>query len=106
METFKNTYKTCKEILSLIPDTRDDMMLLVRYVHISQMKSKSIAKPNYFDALFDGKLSSIKTIDRTWRKVQEDIPSLRGKKWGERQRISGAISVAIPTLFDDINRHK
>lgn len=104
METFITTYKTCRQILTMMPDTRDDMMLLVRFVHIAEMKNQSLSLYDYFDALFGNKLSSIKTIDRTWRKIQEDMPSLRGKKWYERQKKSGTIRATIPTLFDNINK--
>ena len=67
------------------------------------MKKQSLTLNDYFDSLFGNKLSSIKTIDRTWRKIQEETPILRGKKWGERQKQSGKIRDTIPTLFDNID---
>ena len=57
-------------------ESRDDMMLTVRYIHDFEMALFSIPKTQYYDALFNGKLSSIKTLDRIWRKAQMDNPSL------------------------------
>jgi hypothetical protein len=73
-------------------DSRDDMMLTVQYVHDYEMAMFSISKEQYYSALFSGRLSSIKTIDRIWRKVQEDRPDLRGNEWLERQVQAGNIS--------------
>lgn len=73
-------------------ESRDDMMLTVRYVHDFEMALFNIPKQSYYDSLFGGKLSSIKTIDRIWRKAQMDNPSLRGAEWLQRQIQSGQCS--------------
>ena len=73
-------------------ESRDDMMLTVRYIHDFEMALFSIPKTQYYDALFNGKLSSIKTLDRIWRKAQMDNPSLRGREWLQRQIQSGQCS--------------
>ena len=72
-------------------EARDDMMLTVRYVHDYEMALLKIKKSEYYDSLFSGKLSSIKTIDRIWRKTQETYPDLRGKEWEYRQFQAGVI---------------
>ena len=50
-------------------------------------------KEDYYECVFDAKLSSLKTIDRIWRKVQEAHPKLRGKEWTLRQVQAGLISI-------------
>ena len=76
-------------------EARDDMMLVVKALHDYEMSVFSIDKIDYYDAVFNGKLSSIKTIDRIWRKVQEDNIKLRGKEWLSRQVQAGLISQEI-----------
>jgi hypothetical protein len=91
------------DVLTHNEDARDDMMKVVQCIHTYEMAKFNITKETYYDALFGGKLSSIKTIDRIWRKVQEEKPNLRGKEWIERQILSGHISrtmvYPLPTLF-------
>ena len=71
------------------------MMLVVKTIHDYEMSVFAIDKINYYDAVFSEKLSSIKTIDRIWRKVQEDNSELRGKEWLLRQIQAGLISQEI-----------
>jgi len=78
-------------------DARDDMMLVVKVIHDYEMSAFGIFKDNYYDAVFSEALSSIKTIDRIWRKVQEENPELRGKEWLERQIQAGLISRSLIT---------
>jgi hypothetical protein len=91
-------------------EPRDSMMLCVQYIHDIEMKLLNIPQSRYYEAVFDGKLSSFKTIDRTWRKIQEDIPSLRGVEWEVRQKLAGRWRNEMPqmslmrdqlNLFDD-----
>ena len=44
---------------------------------------------------FHGSLSKPTTIDRVWRKVQEEKPELRGKEWELRQMRAGQISLDL-----------
>jgi hypothetical protein len=74
-----------KAILAKNHSCRDNMMLTVSMIHSKELKEFGKSKNDYFDLLFSGKLSSIKTIDRMWRYVQEKNPHLRGKKWKQRQ---------------------
>lgn len=74
-----------KTILAKNKSARDNMMLTVSILHLQEMNILKVKKQNYFDLLFSNKLSSIKTIDRLWRYVQEKTPHLRGKNWGKRQ---------------------
>jgi hypothetical protein len=93
-----------KEVLQNNKESRDDMMLVVKSVHDFEMSMFGIQKSNYYDYLFKRQfLSSIKTIDRMWRKAQEDNPKLRGEDWEERQIQAGIIKRSntenAPTLF-------
>ena len=82
------------DLLEKNPQSRDDMMLTVRYVHDFEMAMFGTKKQEYYTALFEGRLSSIKTIDRIWRRIQEENPSLRGSEWLERQVQAGNISAS------------
>ena len=77
------------ELLSKNELAKDDMMLCVRYIHDFEMTMFGIKKKDYYKSLFGGKLSSIKTLDRSWRRVQQDNPELRGSEWLERQILAG-----------------
>lgn len=94
-----------KEVLKNNKESRDNMMLVVKSIHDFEMSMFGVDKKNYYDYFFKGQfLSSIKTIDRIWRKMQEDNPALRGDEWEERQIMSGQIKRNIfanqPSLFD------
>jgi hypothetical protein len=94
-------------ILKNNPEARDEMYLVVKSIHDFEMSVMGYSKENYYDAFFDNKLSSVKTIDRIWRKVQEEKPELRGKFWELRQVQSGQISLEMVAskyqlkLFDE-----
>lgn len=75
------------------PESRDEMLLCVKHIHENEMKTMKIEKADYYDALFEYKLSSITTIDRIWRKIQEDHKELRGKSWELRQAQAGLIKI-------------
>lgn len=81
------------DILKKKPSTRDNLLECVQHIHDIDMAICFISKAEYYDAFFGGKLSSIKTIDRIWRKIQEDVPELRGLKWEERQAKSGRFEI-------------
>jgi len=84
------------DLLTKNTEARDDMMLAVQYIHDFEMALFGIKKYEYYEALFKGRLSSIKTLDRVWRRVQLDNPSLRGEEWLERQ-IQAGLAVAPPS---------
>ncbi len=94
-------------ILTNSDEAKDDMLLVVKNIHDFEMSVLNIDKSEYYTAFFGNKLSSVKTIDRIWRKIQEDVPSLRGKSWELRQIQSGQISLQYVSdklqlrLFDE-----
>jgi hypothetical protein len=105
MKPRKQTLSVIK-ILTDFPECREDMMDTVRRIHLIQLNELGFRKEHYFDLLFEKKLSSIKTIDRTWSRVQKDIPELRGSEWETRQVQHKEIKVEIAkenqSLFDEI----
>ena len=86
------------DLLTKNTEARDDMMLSVQYVHDFEMALFGIKKSEYYNALFKGRLSSIKTLDRIWRRIQLDHPSLRGEEWFDRQ-IQAGLAVAPPEEY-------
>ena len=59
------------DLLTKNEEARDNMMLAVQYVHDFEMAMFGVKQASYYDALFKGgKLTSIKTLDRVWRKAQ------------------------------------
>jgi hypothetical protein len=83
------------EILQNNAEARDDMMLVVKTIYDFELKALGKTKDDLYECLFSKKLSSIKTIDRIWRKVQEENESLRGIEWMLRQVQAGIISIEI-----------
>jgi hypothetical protein len=74
-------------------EARDNMIICVKHIHDLEMTALSIPREDYYDLFFNERLSSVKTIDRIWRKIQEDIPELRGSEWEARQAQSGRIEI-------------
>ena len=81
----KDYYEKVKKILIAKPDTRDDDMKLYAYMvyHLVGLQ------PNigFYEAIFNHEkhgLPSYESITRARRKVQENEPTLRGKKYLKR----------------------
>lgn len=74
-------------------EARDNMLDCVKHIHDLEMTVLSISREDYYNAFFGERLSSVKTIDRIWRKIQEDVPELRGSEWEARQVQSGRIDI-------------
>jgi hypothetical protein len=85
--------KSLAKLLAENVEARDDMMQCVKHIHDLEMGVLGISQNEYYAVFFGGKLSSVKTIDRVWRKIQEDIPELRGSEWEARQAQSGRIEI-------------
>lgn len=90
-----NNYLT-RELFQLLKtqvSARDNMLACVQHIHNLEMKALNIPREDYYNAFFGGQLSSVKTIDRIWRKIQEDVPELRGSEWEARQLQSGRMDI-------------
>ena len=81
------------EILKTKASARDNVMECIQSIHNEEMRILNIPREDYYNAFFGGRLSSVKSIDRIWRKIQEDVPALRGSEWEARQVQSGRIDI-------------
>ena len=89
MVMFKKKLKNrVKELMEDYPITRDDDSRLVCNIWWQEAGgSETIQKlmaPDFLSKIVDRSLSSWETITRVRRKLQEEIPDLRGKKWDAR----------------------
>lgn len=78
------------EILKQNPECRDSDNKLMSEVWQQDIEGKQLdidlrdRMAHFFDLLESNKLSSYESITRCRRKLQEQYPELRGKKWMER----------------------
>lgn len=82
--------KTVIELLTQYSDFKDNDQQLVAWFWKLEMEahgypSSSTPTQTFFKLMAFGKLTSSDTITRVRRFVQEENPSLRGKKYNERQ---------------------
>jgi hypothetical protein len=83
----KNKYITSR-ILSTLQnyvECRDSYMLTIQKLHQEEINFMRKDQSDYFKLFFDKKLSSVNTIIRMWRKIQEVHIELRGINWEQRQ---------------------
>lgn len=92
-----NKYLTrlVKSILMNNEAARDNCLLLIKEIHDKEMQIWAYDRAQYYDAVFQGHMSSMVTINRIWRLVQEKFPELRGKEWEERQKQGGVIALEM-----------
>ncbi len=74
---------------------RDDIMLVIKIIHDFELGVLKKGKEDYYEMFFSNTLSNVRTIARVWRKVQENMPELRGKEWELRQVKSGEVSMEM-----------
>lgn len=84
----KDYYNAVKAALQKYPDVRDDdMKLYSRMVYLETGLSPSVG---FYEATFNHdtyNLPSYESVTRARRKVQEQEPTLRGKRHGRRQEL-------------------
>lgn len=83
----RNKYITARIISTLTNDKlcRDSYMRTIQMLHYEELNFMRKDTSDYYNLFFDKKLSSVNTIIRMWRKVQEVYVELRGENWEERQ---------------------
>lgn len=81
------------------PQTRDSNRLLVLNIWMEQMAEVKISFENFCDLYLDKKLSDHDVITRASRKLQEEIPELRGEGWLERHAKEPEVKEDIKTGF-------
>lgn len=108
----KNKYITARIISVLTNDVlcRDSYMRTIKKLHDEELNFMRKDQSDYYKMFFEKKLSSVNTIIRMWRKVQEVHIELRGENWDERQVQSAEFRSKINIygkdqlhLFDEFN---
>lgn len=77
-----------KGILSRNVKSRDNDGLLLATFWYKELKSKSYNQCDLLNLLAREKLTSAESITRCRRKLQEEIPELRGSRYDERQHLA------------------
>lgn len=72
-------------ILTFNESSRDDILIVVKTIHDFELSLLNKSKEDYYECFFSKKLSSVNSIDRISRKLQEHNPEVRGEEWDERQ---------------------
>lgn len=93
--------KMITQILHNNEESRNDMMLTAKIIYDSELASMDKTKEHMYECFFNHKLSSIKTIDRSWRMIQEENENLRGSEWNKRQKKS--IEIAQEIIDNKLN---
>lgn len=99
IKQFKSTKKRVMNLLIKNENLRDDLELLITTIWFWDIKA--FAEPEKMSAMDflrtyrDGKLTPAETIRRTWQRIQEEHPSLRGKNFDKRHRIANQVSSTI-----------
>lgn len=79
------------EIFRKYPSYRDDDLKLISYIWYYQLKKMNydpdkITAMQFLKLHSEDKIANSESITRCRRKIQEDIPELRGKLWKPRHR--------------------
>ena len=75
-----------EELLRAHPILRDDHSRLLANVWHRECKRDGLSEKEVLALLAAHKISAAETVSRWSRKLQEDIPALRGKNWLKRTR--------------------
>jgi hypothetical protein len=84
----KITNDIIKALLTQYTDLRDSDDMLVAWIwktQVDKMNYPQLSADKFLQMMAKGMFPSSETITRTRRKVQEETPELRGKKYNERQ---------------------
>ena len=84
----KITNDIIKALLTQYTDLRDSDDMLVAWIwktQVDKMNYPQLSADKFLQMMAKGMFPSSETITRTRRKVQEENPELRGKKYNQRQ---------------------
>lgn len=84
----KITKELVEGLLTQYTDLRDSDEMLVAWIwklETDKLNYPQLSADKFFQMMAKGMFSSSETITRLRRKIQEENPSLRGKKYVERQ---------------------
>ena len=83
--------KTMLQENQRLRDSDEKLMANIWYKFIGEDKIMNLTAINLLQKLSDGTLPSYESISRCRRKIQEEIPDLRGEKWKERHDAEEAV---------------
>jgi len=102
IEQLKDTQVAVYNLLNKYPHLRDNDQRLVASFHTFEMGGTSVCKSmsayDYLNAIIEGKLTNAESITRARRKVQENYPELRGKKYYQRKLAESKVREEIKTI--------
>ena len=84
-----NILKHKDEVIKLLksnPHLKDDDNKLIANIWYSQIKDKQYTAFEFLELFSEGKVANPQSIRRIRRKLQEEFPELRGKKWEKRHK--------------------
>ena len=88
-EHLKDNKIKVEYILSKYPETRDSDGALIATFYLNEAGGKEVMQNKtaheFLKLLYKDKLTPASTIIRVRRKLQEEIPALRGKKYEDRK---------------------
>lgn len=111
----QDTLTTVKSILTDYPETRDNDVQLaflyymksipLFYIKIDEEKYEAMDVVQFFRLLASRDTTQMSSILRARRKIQENIESLRGKKWKARHRYQKVIIETV-NKWEGARRHE
>lgn len=98
MEYIFSVKDQVKQLLHYYPELRDDDDRLIANIWHRQLKKMKMQSSQCLTAVAKGLLTTPESIVRCRRKLQEELPELRGRKWEERQQRGNKIRKEITKL--------
>lgn len=105
----KNKQEIVTDLLTTFPHLRDDgnkLLATIWKIEI-QMSGEDIREMSGFDLLSriaDSELSTHESISRASRKIQEEVPTLRGEKWLKRHNSQSNVVTQLHEMEFDLNK--
>ena len=104
-QKMSNVLPSVKRLLTQTPSLRDSderLMATIWFRDIGEDKVRELSAINLLQKLADGKLPSYESISRCRRKIQEEVPELRGEKWKERHDAEEEVIAEIRQMEIDL----
>ena len=104
-QKMSNVLPSVKRLLTQTPSLRDSderLMATIWFRDIGEDKVRELSAINLLQKLADGKLPSYESISRCRRKIQEEVPELRGEKWKERHDAEEKVIAEIRQMEIDL----
>lgn len=99
IKQYKTTKKRIMNLLIKNPEMRDDLELTISTIWFNDIKAISdpaqFSFMQFLNAYRQSKVTPSETIRRSWQKIQEDHPQLRGKNFAKRHRVANQVSKII-----------